>query len=679
MTDREPSSASRREEPARPRRRWPRRLAFVLLLVGTLVYFAPWLACRPAVRDAILTKCVPVEAGQLQVARVSLGWWWPTELSGVRYRSGDVELVAKSARCNRTLVDLLRDPKNLGVIEIASPRITLKQPATPKSADGKPATPANPSPRGAAASAPLEFYVDFRATGGSVTIVDAAGRSECVARDIEVRFTAAPGDDHATFQLGTRTGDPQATAHVAAKGTLAWPFDGSPEHVRDGQLDLVGVDARLLEHWLAKYVPAAAASGPGGAFQLGGLISGSAELRRRADAVECRTNFEVHDFAFAPAAAEWSLAEPTVSLVAAGNFRSNALALDSARLTSSIVSIDARGTIDELSGKMLAKLDGFVTCDWHELAPLIQQLSGEEIRLNGKDRRPWRLQGPLAGQSASSLVAMIEADLATYCDLAHVRGFDLGPLDLAGHWKDEVCRVDPVQFPFQDGRVNVQPTVRLVNGVPLLTIAPGRVLDQIKLTQQLCDGLLRYVDPLFNISGDFRGRLSLELDQFEMPLGDRGYEHATLSGRLIFDNVEFTPDRALAQVLAVAGLGPNPTIRTSQDIAIRLENGRVHHSGLMVPIGGDKITLDGWVGLDHSLSVRLSLPVTESMVGDKRIAKLLRGQRIELPVTGTIEQPRIPDGALTQGVQRLVRTAVRDQLEGDGEDVLRNLLKRTLK
>jgi len=103
----------------------------------------------------------------------------------------------------------------------------------------------------------------------------------------------------------------------------------------------------------------------------------------------------------------------------------------------------------------------------------------------------------------------------------------------------------------------------------------------------------------------------------------------------------------------------------------------VHHTGFAVPIGEDEISLEGWVGLDHTLSIRLSLPVTERMVGkDPRIYRLLRGQRIELPITGTIEHPVVKDEAVVEGVQRLIRTAVRDHL--DGQD-LRNLLRRAIK
>jgi hypothetical protein len=78
------------------------------------------------------------------------------------------------------------------------------------------------------------------------------------------------------------------------------------------------------------------------------------------------------------------------------------------------------------------------------------------------------------------------------------------------------------------------------------------------------------------------------------------------------------------------------------------------------------------------MQVRLGLPVTEQMLGgDKRLYRLLRGQRVDVPITGTLERPKVSDDALSRNIQRLIQTTLRDNIMS--EDALRGLLRRAIK
>ena len=111
----------------------------------------------------------------------------------------------------------------------------------------------------------------------------------------------------------------------------------------------------------------------------------------------------------------------------------------------------------------------------------------------------------------------------------------------------------------------------LIGNLPFTDIEP---CQQVRVVcQRLGDALV----------GDLQGELSLDVDRFELPLGSDGLEHAIINGTLALDNAQFRPDDVLVQILNVAGVRLPPSIRTSQSIEVRMENGRVYHSGLKLP------------------------------------------------------------------------------------------------
>ena len=241
--------------------------------------------------------------------------------------------------------------------------------------------------------------------------------------------------------------------------------------------------------------------------------------------------------------------------------------------------------------------------------------------------------------------------------------FDVDPIELIGHWANREARFEPIETSFRGGVIRLRPSVNCRRYPPVLTARAGPALDHIEIDPGMLVKLLRYVDPLSTISRNLRGQVSFDVEQLEIPLAWDGLERGNVVGQLHLHDVEFAPDGWLRDVLAEAGVDPDLTLRASQSISIEMRDGRVYQRGLTLPFGDDVVTLDGWVGLDHSMEICLGMPVTEQMVGrDRRVYRLIRGQRIELLVTGTLDQPRVSQEAVARNIQRLVQTTLRDSL-----------------
>lgn len=682
----EKASSVRAKPPRRVnrRRRWPRYGAVALVVAALLVFFAPSIVLRSPLRDWLLSSLLPEHASQLQVTSISGGWQTPIEARGVRCASGSVELVVDSVQCHRTLLDLLWDSSDLGCIRLTAPQLTVTTRSLPQTDRGN----ASGSSRAVSQceSAPTKkrraIAVELQATDGILYAGNSKNGRTCLARDVDFYLNLPPLGGRATFRMMARTGDPKATAHISAHGTLNWPCHSLQTGLVESHVDLVGVDAELAEHLLATagLSPRSDEQREGDdTAHFRGCVSGSAEFRAADQkSIDMRANFEVQEFALTDPSTGLELREPTVSISAVARLAGDVLHLDSGRISSDGLNLDVSGVVQDCAGEARAELGGSVLCDWQKLAPLLRQVFSEEIQIVGKERRPWRLTGPLRGNSLHDLAQQLELDAGSHVASLRVCDFDFGPAELAAHWRDGAIQFEPIECSFQSGQVRVQPVICFRQGMPLLHVHEGRVIDQVAIDPKLCDWILRYVDPLGTISRNLQGHLSLEIEELEIPLTRDGLDRGSLSGRLLLDDVQFAPEQSLREILTAAGIAFQRSIRTSQTINIRLRDGRVYHSGLALPIGNDQVTMDGWVALDHTINIRVSLPVTEEMLGkDKRLYRLLRGQRIELPVTGTLENPKVSEESLARNIQRLVQTALRDNLGGD--DPLRGLLRRALK
>jgi hypothetical protein len=687
-----PASSVRNKVPASPtrRRRWPRYGAVILFAGFLFVYFAPSIVLRSRVRNWLLNKLSPDLATQIHVDGISSGWWTPIELRGVRYASGSVEVLAESIRFDRTLLELMRDWRHLGAIRVTSPQVTLEASVEPVAmvdeahadASRGNSNSAAPDRTTIASRTNLPVSADIHVTGGSLYVANSQAGRTCLARSVTFDLNAARDSDRLTFRLFARTGDPRATAHVSAHGTVRWPCRTMFADLLASHVELVGVNADVVEHLLS-------AAGVSRTIaervqrtdspRVSGTVSGSADLRAvDQDSVEVRANFEVQDFGITEPVRQLELHEPTISVSVVARLSGDGIHLDSTRVAAGGLIIDAAGAIQDYAGEARTDLAGSLLCDWQDLGPRLRHVLPDEIQIAGKGRRPWRLSGPLRGGAWSELAPRLRLDAGLYVESLRVCDFEFGPSELAAHFDNGSVRFDPIECTFQDGQVRAQPSIVFSQGIPVLQLDAGRVIDQVALDPRLCEWILRYVDPLAAISRNLQGHLSLDIDELQIPLTSDGLARGSIVGRVALDDVQFSPQESLRQILAAAGIAAQgKSIRTSQQIEVRLSDGRVHHAGLALPIGTEQVTLDGWVGLDQTINIRISLPVTEEMLGkDKRLYRLLRGQRIELPVTGTLDNPRVTDEALARNIHRLVQAALRENL---GDDPLRGLLRRALK
>jgi hypothetical protein len=203
--------------------------------------------------------------------------------------------------------------------------------------------------------------------------------------------------------------------------------------------------------------------------------------------------------------------------------------------------------------------------------------------------------------------------------------------------------------------VNLVFRVETSGDTRLLSLAPVKVFDKLKLTPEASDQLLALIAPtLADLSG-VQGTISLTFDTFRVPLGVPKKEfvkRVELSGKLQLHEITAAVKTPLLQatvkVLAdMYGKNPSEVVRVVENAEVRFQvkDGRIHHENMrfgLPDISPDLlIHSSGSVGYDKTFDLVLDVP---SILFDKsKLEVRKKSAPVRLRVTGTFDKPIVTE------------------------------------
>jgi hypothetical protein len=209
-----------------------------------------------------------------------------------------------------------------------------------------------------------------------------------------------------------------------------------------------------------------------------------------------------------------------------------------------------------------------------------------------------------------------------------------------------VISVDGISFV---GRTEVE------NETSLLVIEPVKLFDRRELTPKLCDQGLQLITPILSDSATVTGCLSIELDDFQIPIGtvtqDERVELTRISGRMSLHRVETGLKNPLlaeiASVLAAVSGCRFTRVLASEETEVRfqVEDGRVYHEGLtlLIPELASDLTIrtSGWVDLEENIDVQILVGISGLASSRIEVLDSLIQAPLEIRMTGTLTHPEI--------------------------------------
>ncbi|MCB9850869.1 MAG: hypothetical protein H6817_09220 [Phycisphaerales bacterium] len=323
-------------------------------------------------------------------------------------------------------------------------------------------------------------------------------------------------------------------------------------------------------------------------------------------------------------------------------------------LESKLATAHLRGTIADVFGAPEVDINGNYRVLWKDLMPVIYAFAPglkEQVELRGESASDVQLAGKLSADEGKSVLAGLRAKTSFGWTAADLLGVEVGQAAI------------PVQS--ANGRVDIPTTTMTAAGgsvrlggwvdtqrTPQVLHMPGetRVLDNVQVTPELAKKLLSRFNPLFGQATKIAGSANLVTREIALPLGEGINVGGSGGGVLELENFQIAPGGVFAELLALGKLAREIYVVDVSGLNFTVKDGRIHYRDFTFRFAQDKFDLMfyGSVGFDDSIDLVVSVPVGETILekvgmraGVADYAKLLAGLRIDVPMVGTRQNPKL--------------------------------------
>ena len=382
------------------------------------------------------------------------------------------------------------------------------------------------------------------------------------------------------------------------------------------------------------------------------------------------------------------------------------------KLDSSTLAVAAAGRIGELSSRRLVELGGNVAYDWEQVSRLLTPWTGGRLRLAGAGARPFTLRGPLgqlvattaaetgdaerqlplpedwlsavrgphadkvarvalpvaASTRATDLTDRLRAvsiDTSAAWTAADIAGFQFAAGEMPVRLFEGQLALGPFDLAASGGRLRGAPWLRLLPLPGELIVPPGRCLDRVVLTPQMCDRWVNWLVPLIGKSTHTEGLISVDLAGARVPLADPFGGEA--SGQVIFERLESSPGehvRPLMNLIVKLQSAIDPRFAFGdktvllrvrpEPVSFRLAERRLWHEGLVMDAGQLVVRSAGSVGADGTLAMLVEVAFRGDIAGATPVVGQLLRTPLVIPLKGTVHRPQFDARSIDTILGRIV-------------------------
>jgi hypothetical protein len=360
--------------------------------------------------------------------------------------------------------------------------------------------------------------------------------------------------------------------------------------------------------------------------------------------------------------------EVSIAVDAEVNPKEKTVNVKKLQLTSPQIKIH-KGELSQVSKAGKTRLEGQLDCeyDWSAVSTLAAPFLPEGLKLQGKRKDTINFTSEYPTGQTDKLLANFNTKAKLGFEKAYYKGLTFSPTEaeiqiLKGLFtiSQFSSKVNNGVFRFAgEADFNKKPTL-------LTTLGPIQIVESIQINDDISRELLVYINPIFADAFNVRGTGNLNCERLALPLQGKSKKELEIVGTLWADNINMGLSQSglLGQLLSVTGLNlREQNIRVHKTRFI-LQNSRLRYDDMQVDVGDNPFNFKGVIGLDKSLDMVITLPYTLDgrtvSVGEEK-----SGNRIQIPLIGTIDKPELDLGKLLEDqLRRQLEQGLRKGLEG---------------
>ena len=342
--------------------------------------------------------------------------------------------------------------------------------------------------------------------------------------------------------------------------------------------------------------------------------------------------------------------------------------------------IAGEGTLDVADGIARVDLKGSLAPDWDAIQADLRRDVEPNARIAGRSRE-WRVAGSVGGNGSEDRLSGLVGELGVQLDALDIFGMRLGQTAVVLRADGGRLRFDPIDARLNEGALHLEPeVVRPKDGPFRLKLGAASTLEDAVVNDEVSHRVLSYVAPVLDGATRVRGRVSVRRARRRdparaprpgRPLGSRATCSSTRS-----DSCRVRSPRRSSTCSRTGGRGDTEPMLVLRDpISVRIAERKVYQRGLIDPPGPDRLGGAGRLGRfrEDTLTSWPDSASTRPGPTSPLLAALLNDARFELPIRGTLEDPRIDEEAMKERLKSMGTDMLENSIVAGADGLMRLL------
>ncbi len=344
--------------------------------------------------------------------------------------------------------------------------------------------------------------------------------------------------------------------------------------------------------------------------------------------------------------------------------------IKSLQLYSDLADIAAEGRLERITQGCVAELRGELDFKFDMLEKLLKLRGIDEWRMTGHKKSAFRLKGPLT-EGVSGFLQQGEFSGGAYLASLNGLGLSAGGADIAFALEQSRLKCDwqPV---LNGGQLNFNPRFDFGAHAAVMSLPAGvQLLKGVKINQQVFDNLIVHLNPVFHGSKVHKGAVDLKIISFRSG-GDQRGDTLFLDADIVLNDLDMELSPAMRELLAMIHVRSTSYRVKQLPMHVVIRNERVHIDPVTMVFSAQPVTFSGSVGFDSTIKYLIEIPISEAIAA-KTGLKIPKGLTVKVPVTGTVEQPRLDTSALENAVGDFLKKTIGEETMRGVGDFLQQL------
>jgi hypothetical protein len=437
----------------------------------------------------------------------------------------------------------------------------------------------------------------------------------------------------------------QSLSAQVKQATIALPEQGAVQMA--GVVHFQG-DLDRIQQWIT------AAQTTPVAWRLAGQLSGDLDLHQSQGKTTGNLEAMVYNLAVAHSSGQ-TFQQPAIRISGRADYEPSrgTVHLERAEVTAEMAKLELAGDIAAAKQTRL-DLEGQLHYDLDQISGLLTALVGSSIRISGRGSSPIAYHGPLD-------LATAEGSAALGWTSADVYGFRVGPGTLQASLGGGAVNFRPLELDVSEGKVRLTPRIQFTPEASILSVQSGRLAEQVRINAEMCVNALQYIAPALAGVASAEGRFSIDLDRLQVPLEEPSRGQS--AGRMMIHSVQIGPGPLIQELALAMGYNGPAQLARESTIDFQMVDGRVYHRQLELVFPDVTVRTQGSVGFDKSLALMAEMPIPRKWQGNNPLGSALRGQSLQLPISGTLDKPKLDRNALEQASRQFLQNATQNVLQ----------------